>query len=142
MKVRIIARQNGQMSCRVQLIRQQCETCVGTCGLRSVGRLQREGELWVNSPDRVFSCGEYAELVVSSSALSLAAVIVFVIPMVFLLLAVAIATIMGFPEKMLFVVAGFGLTAGLSVSVVCGLQFDWLKIFDPQLASVGNRSEP
>lgn len=141
MKVKIVGWHNKLASCSVQLSSRQCDNCVGSCGLFSVSTASCSNELWVNSCTRKFANGDTAELVVSSSAITLAAMIVFVIPVAFLLIPVSVATYLELSESLLFTVAAMGLTAGLSVSVLYGMQLDWSKLFDLQLKSVENGSE-
>lgn len=142
MKVKIIAWHADLESYRVRLLSSRCENCVGTCGVQVKSRPAWTSELLLGGPAQKFSCGDTAELVASGKALGLAASIIFLTPMVFLLLSVAVATFLEQSDNVLFAVAGLSLTAGVGVSVICGMQLNWLKLFDLQLNSIGNRNEP
>ena len=152
MKVKIVALDEDAELCKVQLPTHKCDSCTGDCVLQAFSEpdwneAQRDndptiGQLWVANEVKRYVCGDTAELLISSHALILAALIVFVVPVMFMVVPVAIASFLGLSENFLYAVSVLGLICGAVVAVLLGIQMKWSEVFDVHLQSIEPKNEP
>ena len=138
--------------CKVQLPTHKCDGCTGNCQLQAFyapkwNEAQGEndstiGQLWVRNAIKKHVCGDTAELLISSPALILAALIVFVVPVLFLVLPVAIASFLGMSENILYAISVIGLICGAVIAVLLGMQMNWSEVFDVHLQPIEYKNEP
>lgn len=146
MKVKIVALNEDANLCKVQIPTQKCDSCIGDCVLNvfskpagkeaKCGHRLKVGQIWVSNAVEQFVCGDSAELQISRRAIIMAALIIFVIPVLCLVLPVGIVSLFfETSERFLYTVSVLGLICGLVVAVLCGTQINWSNAFDVHLRS-------